>query len=420
MASKKIIAVLCAAFLVVPILCFSAFAENYQISTDISGATISPTYIASGGDYLGVISGTHPNNIYVTGDCDTVDFNSLGGNISIHDVYSPCVVHNLQNNYLVMSVFGVGLYNSVKSSGGMTLLYQNYYSENGRTLLVFSGLNANGQSITVRFKSMSSDYSAPMKPIGSVTDISAAAYGHGDMSYNIVVEGGIVYCDVTYTARSEYIPDSVQYLLDEVVNEGTYQLREYMYGVENYYSKYFGTTISTVSYLRHDLTVSAVSEVFEIIYTSVDNTAVTVTHNLSTGQYYTYQSGNKTYFGIYLNDTTLPTNIILYAKSAYGVLIYNEANDEGYNQGISANQSANWQDGYDSGHQAGYTEAYNKYHELQDTSVVSIFYAIADTPVKLLSSMMNVEVFGTNIFLVFQFLVVCAIGIFIWRFYRRG
>lgn len=90
--------------------------------------------------------------------------------------------------------------------------------------------------------------------------------------------------------------------------------------------------------------------------------------------------------------------------------ITNDAYASGYQAGLIARQDEIYQSGYDTGYTNGYSIGYDAGARSGNTNIMSIMGAIVDTPILILRSLFDYELFGSSIYIVMLSLVtMCAV-----------
>lgn len=92
---------------------------------------------------------------------------------------------------------------------------------------------------------------------------------------------------------------------------------------------------------------------------------------------------------------------------------YSDGQSAGYNTGYTEGQSAGYTEGYRVGSQDGYREGYYAGISLSGNDFHSLFNAIADTPILMIRSLFNFDLFGMNVFVAIMTMLTGIVVIYV-------
>lgn len=171
--------------------------------------------------------------------------------------------------------------------------------------------------------------------------------------------------------------------------------------------------------VNFDLSIAFFSESFAP-YANLDENIIVAS------SYVTYSSMGRSNNGFYSTSSYPNVNANNFGDITigYGMLvtisindidriqnvIYSDGYNAGYTQGLEDNQDSVYQSGYDTGYQTGYSLGFDNGARSGNTSIMSIMGAIVDTPILILRSLFDYELFGSSIYIVMLSLVtMCAV-----------
>lgn len=330
---------------------------------------------------------------------------------------------NGYNYGTVLTFVGQGTFYQVQNINGVKSDYT-YNSVTHTTKVGLDNIIGINDSITIVFKSNSNSQLATLKPIVALTTTNTL---NNTWSYDVKIVNGFTYVYFNYKFNTGSNDTAT---FNFVTGETTYSVTPYIYTADVSYTISYSNTVvvgtdanGVVNYTgKYGDTLNVLITSNSEITADCDTGTLTANPN-GIDYLYTFVFGVDNPVVIYNNGGVGVNTLTVNALTAKGSAMYYQQYYKGYQDGIKDLKlqiedayNKGKSDGFVEGKKAGITEGIG----MADTSTFDgLFSAVVDAPIHYIFGWLNFDIFGVNMFGVFQFVITVLVCISVFFIIKK-